>query len=387
MTRTTSASGRRRTRRIAVITGTRADYGLLRTVMEAIRRRRGLQLQIVATGMHLLRKFGHTIDDIQRDGWRVDARVRMQAGTDAALDQAMGLSRGIAGISRFLEQARTDIVVVLGDRIEAMAGALAAVTTGRFVAHIHGGDLAPGDFDDSLRHAITKLASLHLTATRAARQRVIRMGECAEYVHWVGAPGLDRLVKLAPKVTRSKDGNLSALIVQHACGRTADYERRVMNNLLRAVDQAGLSRIIVYPNTDRGHRGIIEAIETYEKRAATGPARAVRSLHHDAYLRALVAADVLVGNSSSGVIEASTAGTPSVNVGPRQFGREKSGPSVVDADESSASIRDALSKALRKRPIIGKSSAYGNGDAGPKIADLLASVPLDQHRRHEPNVL
>ncbi len=383
MTRAAAARARRPVRRIAVITGTRAEYGLLRSVMEAIRRRRGLRLQVVVTGMHLLRKFGHTIDDIRRGGWHVDAQVKMQVGNDGALDQATGLSRGVSGIARYLEQARTDIVVVLGDRIEAMAGALAAVTTGRFVAHIHGGDLAPGDFDESLRNAITKLAHLHLTATCAARQRIIRMGECAGHVHWVGAPGLDRLMLLARHVERSKRGSRRALIVQHACGRSPAYERRVMSALLRVVDKAGLIQTIIYPNTDRGHRGIIEAIETHRKRAAIRPVQVVRSLPRDAYLSALIEAEVLVGNSSSGVIEAGTAGTPCVNIGARQNGRERSGRSVVDAAESVASIRAGLTTALRKRPIIGNPSVYGNGRAGLRIADLLASMPLDERRRHK----
>ncbi|MEE9211172.1 MAG: UDP-N-acetylglucosamine 2-epimerase, partial [Phycisphaeraceae bacterium] len=172
-----SIKRRRRIRRVAVITGTRADYGLLRSTMAAIQTHRRLRLQVVVTGMHLLHKFGHTVDQIARDGWRVDARVKMQTGDDSPLDQAAGLSRGVLGIAKFLEQAKSEIVLVLGDRIEAMAGALAAVTTGRIVAHIHAGDVAPGDFDDSLRHAITKLAHVHLTATRCAARRVVRMGE------------------------------------------------------------------------------------------------------------------------------------------------------------------------------------------------------------------
>ena len=174
-----SVAKARRRRRVAVITGTRAEYGVLRSVMSTIADEPRLQLQTVVTGIHLLREFGHTVDTITRDGWRIDARVKMQEGSDEPLDQAVGLSRGVAGIARFLERARTDIVLVLGDRIEALAGALAAVTTGRVLAHIHGGDVAPGDFDDSQRHAITKLAHLHLAATRRSARRIIRMGRAS----------------------------------------------------------------------------------------------------------------------------------------------------------------------------------------------------------------
>jgi len=412
-------------RRVAVVTGTRAEYGLLRSTMEAISQNRFLQLQLVVTGTHLLREFGYTIKDILRDGWRVDARVRMQAGDDSPLDQAEGLARGITGIARYLERAKTDIVVVLGDRIEAMAGALAGVTSGRLVAHIHGGDVAPGDFDDSLRHAITKLAHLHLTATRAARQRIIRMGESPERVHRVGAPGVDRLVELvrehahasvgmaaggrvvrAPGASPVTNGHRvrglapaalmgsrglkpaarkgkNALIVQHPCGRAAVVERRVMKAILGAVREVGLSATCIYPNSDRGHSGIIEAIETHRRRAGEHCFRVVRSLDHDTYLRLLIDADVLVGNSSSGIIEAATAGTPAVNVGRRQLGREVSGESVIHAEETVASIRKALTKALRMRPITGRRSVYGGGAAGRRIAELLAAVPLDDAFRRK----
>ncbi|MCH7705352.1 MAG: UDP-N-acetylglucosamine 2-epimerase, partial [Planctomycetes bacterium] len=153
--------------------------------MEAINRHRRLELQLAVTGMHLLRGFGHTVNEIKRDGWRIDARVRMQRGNDDPLDQALGLSRGIAGLARFFDAARTDVVLVLGDRIEAMAAALAAVSTGRILGHIHGGDVAPGDFDDSMRHAISKLAHVHFAATRASARRLVRMGESPQRVHHV----------------------------------------------------------------------------------------------------------------------------------------------------------------------------------------------------------
>ncbi len=371
-----------RVRRVAVVTGARAEYGLLRSTMEAIARRRGMRLQVVVTGMHLLRKFGRTVDDIERDGWRIDARVKMQSGRDEALDQAVGLSRGVAGMASYFEQADTDVAVVLGDRIEAMAGALAAVTTGRFLAHIHGGDVAPGDFDDPLRNAISKLAHLHLPATQRARKRLLAMGESEDRVHVVGAPGLDRLAQLIKSPSCRTPPQRRALIVQHPCGRSPAKEQRVMTALLRAVDETDLNSTIVYPNSDRGHTGIVAAIDAHRRSCSNGRVEVVRSLDRDAYLHRLMAAAVLVGNSSSGIIEAATAGTAVVNVGGRQAGRERSGPSIVDAGESRESIREALQKALRKRPIIGRETIYGDGGAGRRIAQQLARMPLsDGFRR------
>ena len=366
---------RRKTRNVAVITGTRAEYGLLRPVMTAIAKQPTLRLQVVVTGMHLLKKFGHTVDQVRRDGWSLDARIKMQDGSDDALDQATGLARGVTGIAKFLEKARTDIVVVLGDRIEAMAGALAGVTTGRALAHIHGGDIATGDFDEGLRHAITKLAHIHLAATRDAQRRIIRMGERKANVHFVGAPGLDGLVALVKKRKKSRGESGRILVLQHPCGRSADHEKRVMNAVLRAVNATKRAHTIVYPNSDRGHSGVVAAIEAHRKRRTSVDVRIERFLPHDEYLECLMDADVLIGNSSSGIIEAATAGTPCVNIGLRQGGRQRSGRSVIDANESLASIRDALATALRRRPITGKPSVYGDGRAGEKTAAILASAP------------
>ena len=362
--------------------------------MRAVEDQPGLRLQIVATGMHLLRRFGHTVDDIVRDGWRIDARVRMQAGavrdTDEPLDQAIGLSKGVAGIARFLDKHQTDIVLVLGDRIEAMAAALAAVTTGKIVAHVHGGDVAPGDFDDSLRHAITKLAHIHFAATRSSMRRILRMGEQPQRVHLVGAPGLDRLVELLEEAPPKVPASGLALVVHHASGRAAATEARVMKNVLEAVRRSGLRRLIVYPNTDRGHLGVIRAIESHRRdhRVASplvggDPVTVVRSLPRDEYLRLLLSAEVLVGNSSSGIIEAASAGTPSVSVGHRQAGRQRAGSSVVEAQESFASIIEAIKIARRKRLKRGQRTVYGDGLSGQRIARILARTKLTPKTRQK----
>jgi len=366
-----------RTRRVAVVTGTRAEYGLLRSTLAALQKAPHTRLQLIATGMHLLDKFGRTIDHIHADGWAIDATIPMQTGDDDPADQALGLARGVAGIAEFLLHAQSDIVLVLGDRIEAFAGALAGVTTGRLVAHIHGGDVATGDFDDTLRHSITKLSHLHLTATRNAARRIIRIGESPDRVHVVGAPGIDELAAIVREYPKRKSRSGRALIIQHACGRPAEREHAVMTTLLRVVREAGLRRAIIYPNSDRGHKGIIEAIEEHQANCPKEEVEVVRSLAREAYLRQLIESDVLIGNSSSGVIEAATAGTPVVNVGSRQDGRERSGRAVLDAAETHAAIRETLEQALRLRPITGKRTVYGDGHAGERIAALLARAPLD----------
>ncbi|MEE9295264.1 MAG: UDP-N-acetylglucosamine 2-epimerase [Phycisphaerae bacterium] len=384
---------KQRRRRVAVVTGTRAEYGLLRSTIEAIAKHPQLQLQLVVTGMHLLKKFGHTVQQIESDGWKVDVCVPMQRGTDRPLDQAEGLARGIRGVAAFLERAGTDVVLVLGDRIEAMAGALAATTTGRFVAHVHGGDVAPGDLDEQLRHSLTKLAHIHLAATRDAARRIIKMGERPEHVHVVGAPGLDDLFAIAAKHRSSGRGagatgglpaRAGALIIQHAYGRAPTVEGRVMSAILNAVRATDLDAVIIYPNTDRGHSGVLRAIEKHARAADNGNhLRAVRSLTRDQYLGMLCGAKVLIGNSSSGVIEAPVAGTPSVNVGDRQEGRLRAGPSVIDAAESLSDIRRGLAQALRRRPRTLTNTPYGDGQAGRRIAAVLARKPLNDTCRRK----
>ncbi len=372
---------RSRKRRIAVVTGTRAEYGLLRSTIRSISEHPTLHLQLVVTGMHLLRGFGRTVRQVEEDGWEIAARVPMQRGDDSALDQARGLSRGVAGIAKFLDSAGSDVVLVLGDRIEAMAGALAATTTGRFLAHVHGGDVAAGQFDDALRHSITKLAHIHFAASRDAARRIIRMGEDAKQVHTVGAPGLDDLFAIMHEDPQ-KGQTSDALIVQHAYGRDPKVECRVMIAILRAVRTSGLKATVVYPNSDTGHSGVIEAIERARDHYGLN---VVRSLPRDAYLRKLIHARVLVGNSSSGILEASAAGTPSVNVGSRQLGRLRGGRSVVDARETYADIRRALARALKTRPRKRTQAPYGDGNAGHWIARVLAGASMSADRLRKRN--
>lgn len=370
-----------RIRRVAVISGTRAEYGLLRSTLRAMGEHPRIEPRLVVTGMHLLRKFGRTIRDIERDGVAIAAIVKMQRGNDDPLDQAQGLARGVQGIAKFLNRDRIDVVLVLGDRVEALAGALAAVTTGRIVAHVHGGDVATGDYDDSLRQAITKLAHVHLAATKSAAARIVRLGEEKRRVHVVGAPGLDDLrAAIGAKRTRASKRD-EALVVHHPIGRSAAVEQLVMNMILDETRRAELNPVIVYPNTDRGHAGVIAAIEAFT--SAHPGAEAHRSLPRDEYLHRLASARVLIGNSSSGIIEAATAGTPAVNVGDRQDGRERSGRSVIDADESRSSIRAALGRAKRLRVVAGAKSVYGDGRAGSRIAAILSRVPLDDAFRRK----
>lgn len=395
-----------RCRRVAVVTGTRAEYGLLRSTLDSIRRNPALELMLVVAGMHLLPKFGRTVRQIERDGYPIAARVAMQRGDDSPTDQALGLARGVAGLARVFSRQRPEVVLVLGDRIEALAGALAATTLGIRLAHVHGGDLAKGDFDDKLRDAITRLADIHFPASRASAARLVRMGVPRSRVFMVGAPGLDDArgllaarrggrpataplapawfrsgraaqmprIRRRPARTSHHQRARSALVVQHAYGRPPERERRVTRAVLDACAACGLRRIIVAPNSDRGHAGVLRAIREHLRLAPRGEAVLHRSLPRDEFLRALAEADVLVGNSSAGLLEAPFLGTPAVNVGERQKGREPGGPGVIHARESQSAIQAAIRTALRLRLKPGRAKVYGDGRAGSRIARKLAAV-------------
>lgn len=386
---------RRKRRRIAVVTGTRAEYGLLGTTLRALADAPEIDLRIVAAGMHLLRNCGLTIREIEADGWPIACRVPMQRGDGTPADQGTGLGRGVTDISRYLVDDAVDIVVVLGDRIEAMAGALAATTTGRVLAHIHGGDVAEGDFDDALRHSITKLAHLHFVASADARKRVIRLGESPRRVWQVGAPGLDDIAALlvrrrharrlgsahpspAPGAAHGNDGPASpcAVVIQHPCGRADAIEYRSARAMLDACAAAGLRRCIILPNTDRGRGGVMRAIREHQGRSPAADVEVVASLSRDDFLARLLGARLLIGNSSCGIIEAPFAGVPSVDIGPRQAGRQPGGASVFRAPERENAIRAVIRRALAATTRPGRRTVYGSGGAGQRIATILRRAAL-----------
>lgn len=361
-------------RRIAIITGSRAEFGLLEPVLGALTSRPAVRPQLIVTGMHLLAKFGRSVDHIRAAGWRVDAAVPMQTGRDDPDAEPQALARGIAGIAAALKRLRSDIVVVLGDRIEAFAGACAAAVGRRVLAHIHGGDRAPGDLDDSLRNAITRLAHVHFAASREAAERLRRMGEESWRIFTVGAPGLDAIRSPARSVPAElRPAGRYAVVIQHPIGRDAAREAAVMRAILKAVRANRLNGAILYPSSDPGHTGIIQAIRQWGRPPGWN---VFRSLPRTDYLALAKGSAVLVGNSSSGIIESASLGVPAVNVGDRQAGRLKCGPNVIDCGETFESIRRAIGRALKRPRQRPGRSVYGDGRAGQRIARTLERLAL-----------
>lgn len=353
------------TKQITVITGTRAEYGLLAPVLDAIEAHDDLELQLIVTGTHL------TTDSLKDIRHRIAVRVKMQRTGAAATreEDVQSLGRGVMAIGRALVQLEPDVVLVLGDRIEALAGALAAQVGGFRLAHIHGGDRAEGVADEAMRHAISKLAHLHFAASTQSKQRLIRMGEPAEVVFNTGSPAIDGL-----KQVKADDDAPELIIMQHPVGAAREDEYQWMEATLKAT--AKHSRLILEPNHDPGRDAILRAI-------LDGKLKATDHLPRGEFLSLLAGAKAIVGNSSAGLIEASALKTPAVNLGPRQSGREKPA-NVIDAKYGITSTQSAIKEALSMNTSKLRHP-YGNGKAGQKIADLLGSIDLNQIPLHKHN--
>jgi UDP-hydrolysing UDP-N-acetyl-D-glucosamine 2-epimerase len=374
-----------RKRRICVVTGTRAEYGLLQLLMREIGRDAGLELQVIATGMHLSPEFGLTYRDIERDGITIDARVEMLLSSDTAVGTAKSMGLGVIGFADALDRLRPDIVVVLGDRFEILAAAQAAVVARIPLAHIHGGEVTEGAYDECFRHAITKLSQWHFVAAEPYRRRVVQLGEAPERVFNYGAPALDLLQELAWIDRKALEASLGLplqsplfLVTYHpvTLGRTPPVE--AFEEVLASLDQFPQATVVfTYPNADTGGRALIERLERWiaanERRA-----RAFPSLGQLRYSSLMRESDVLLGNSSSALIEAPALKKAAVNVGCRQAGRLKAS-SVIDAEEDRAAIVAALQRALSpefRASLATTESLYGAGDVSRRIAQTLKTVEL-----------
>jgi UDP-N-acetylglucosamine 2-epimerase (non-hydrolysing)/GDP/UDP-N,N'-diacetylbacillosamine 2-epimerase (hydrolysing) len=372
-------------RKICVVTGSRADYGLLRSLLVAIAADSDLQLQVVATGMHLSAEFGMTIQHIEADGFSIDARVDMLLSADSPVATAKSIGLGVIGFSDALTRLLPDILVLLGDRFEILAAAQAALVMRIPMAHIHGGETSEGAFDEGIRHALTKMSMWHFVAAEPYRQRVVQMGESPDRVFNVGAPGLDALDEMHWLDREALQAALQVplaaplfLITYHPVTLANDDPALPMAELLAALERFPESTMVfTYPNADTGGRKLIEMIDRF---VAQAPARrhAFVSLGQQRYLSLMKLADVVLGNSSSGLTEAPALQRATVNIGDRQKGRLKA-TSVIDATEQ----RDAIERAIQQSQSNDFSEAlkqtvslYGQGRVGWQIKEQLKILPL-----------
>lgn len=372
-------------RRIGVVTVSRSDYGLLRPVLKALEQSAELNFLLYVSGMHLSPEFGLTEREITADGFPVSSRVEMLLSSDTpeGISKSMGL--GCMGFAQVYARDMPDILLVLGDRFEMHAAAIAAVPFNIPIAHIHGGELTFGAIDDSLRHSITKISHLHFTATEEYSDRVIQMGEEPWRVTVTGAPGLDNLAtfrRISPEGMRERFGLVLSdrpiLVTYHPATREAGSTKSQVRELFAALSQFEFPLVFTLPNADTEGRLVIQMVRKYVSENAN--AHLVENLGTDGYFTLLEYARAMVGNSSSGLIEAPSFGLPVVNIGTRQQGRVRAS-NVIDVSGGADAIADAIRTAMDtsfRDQLSGMKNPYGDGSASTIIARILENEPLGQ---------
>jgi len=365
-------------RRIAYLSGTRADFGLMQGTLQRVAATPGLSLQVLVTGMHLSHAHGHTVDEIRAAGLSIGGEIPLDMATRTGESMSLGIADCLRGVTQALARERPDLLLLLGDRGEMLAGAIAALHLGIPCVHLHGGERS-GTVDEPVRHAISKLATWHFVATPGSRERLVAMGEPPERIHVTGAPGLDGLAELGAMPREAclqalglAPGAKFILVVFHPVVQQAAEARQQALALAAALGEAGLPLVWLEPNADAGALGVLQALD--EVRLPPG-SRRVTHLGRPLYAAAMRHCELLAGNSSSGIIEAASFGTPVLNVGDRQRLREHGG-NVRDVPVQAAAIRDGL-RSLLGQPRRAWDNPYGDGRAGERIARLLAGLPLD----------
>jgi len=367
--------------RVCVVTGSRAEYGLLYWVLHDLRADPGVELQLVATGMHLAPQFGMTVREIEADGFHVERRVEMLLASDTAGGVARSLGLGVIGMSEALETLRPDIVVVLGDRFEILAAAQACLVHRIPLAHIAGGDVTEGAIDESMRHAITKMAHLHLVTHEASAARVRQMGEDPARVHVVGSPGLDHIRRRTlldrarlEDALGAQLGRRNLLVTFHPVTLADNDGVGQFEELLAALDQEPEDCRLWFtrPNADTGGHAMVRLLDAWVD-GHIGRAFVYTSLGQLRYLSLMAHVDAVVGNSSSGLYEAPSFGIPTVNIGDRQRGR-LAADSVLHCPPQRLAIAQTIRRALA-RDCRGVVNPYGDGASAARIVQLLRAMP------------
>jgi len=370
-------------RSIAVVTTSRADYGIYLPILRALREDREIDLRLLVSGSHLSPDFGMTVEQIEADGFEVADRIEVLLASDSPEATAKAMGLGVLGFGQSYGRSRPDLLVVLGDRFEMHSAALAALPFRIPVAHVHGGEVTEGAMDEALRHSMTKLSHLHFVSTQEYGRRVVQLGEEPWRVTISGAPSLDNLHTFTPMGTEELEHRLGfpvtgpfLLVTFHPATLDASDPGGQTETLLSAVERSGLPAVVTMPNADPGGRAVRAVIA--RRAQATPSLHPVENLGTPAYFSLMALAAAMVGNSSSGIIEAASFGLPVVNVGDRQCGRVR-GANVLDcpceAGLLSSSLQRALDPAFRSS-LRGLINPYGDGKATARIVARLKEVEL-----------
>jgi UDP-hydrolysing UDP-N-acetyl-D-glucosamine 2-epimerase len=380
-------------RKIAVLTGTRAEYGILSPLLEKIQKAKDLELHLIISGVHLLEDFGLTISEIRiKENDNIYMSKMYNKNFSKSTYYGEALAKGIKEITWILCRSKPDILVIFGDRLEALAAALAAACLNIPIAHIHGGDKTDsGHIDESIRHGITRFAHIHFTATKNHTNRLIKMGEERWRIFQVGALGLDSIInqkfltkeELAKKLNINFDNKL-IICIFHPVHLEKDLTGKQMHTILEAIKELGIQTVIIYPNNDPGSADIIKEIERCRN---FNFIKIFPNLPHLEYISLLKYAHVLIGNSSSGIIEAPSLKLPVVNIGLRNLGREHADNVIFVKDIKKQPIIEAINKALYdkefRKKVINCINPYGDGYASERIVKVLSTIKIDKNLLHK----
>lgn len=370
-------------RKILYVSGTRAEYGLMRETLFQIKKNPKLDIEIVATGMHLMPEFGKTINEIKKDNFKIH-QVKAIYKYDNKESMANFLGEFISKFIKKIKYIKPDIILLLGDRTEMLGAAIVGVYLTIPVVHIHGGEVT-STVDEIARQAITKLSHIHFPTTKKSAERIIKMGEDPWRVFVVGAPGLDAILKKKPfsknQIAQKYKLDLTKpilLIIQHPVTEEIEQAPNQIRETLEALKELKYQSIIIYPSADPGGRKMIKVIEKYKKYPFI---QIYKSILHKDYLSLMRIVRVMVGNSSSGIIEASSFHLPVVNIGKREEGRERA-ENIIDVDYNKEQIKKAIKKAVYNKKFREKvkkcKNPYGDGKTGPRIADILSKIKINK---------
>jgi UDP-hydrolysing UDP-N-acetyl-D-glucosamine 2-epimerase len=378
-------------RTIAVITTSRADYGHLYWPLRDLSNHESVDLRTIALGSHLSPEFGNTIQEIEKDGFQIDSRVECLLSSDTDVGMAKTIGLATLSLADLLGQMRPDLLLLIADRYELLAPASVALALRIPIAHIEGGEVSEGAIDDAVRNALTKMSHIHFTSTVAARERVIAMGEEEWRVHRAGAPSLDNLRRRTLLSREQLEDGLAldlrrptVLVVYHPMTIARDTLQEA-NALFTALENLTDQILFCYPNADAGSRELIDRAKAFISRRGHG--KIFTNLDSVTYLSLLRQVDVLVGNSSSGIMESASFVLPTVNVGLRQQGRERE-RNVLDADANPKAILEAINTARTpefRQSLVGMVNPYGEGFASETIVRVLTTIQLSQEllmKRH-----
>jgi len=380
-------------RKVCVVVGSRANYGSIKSVMHAVQAHPDLQLQIIVAASALLDRFGSVVDVIVRDGFTPDARVNMIVEGETPVTMAKSTGLGLLELPTLFELLNPDVVVTVGDRFETMATAVAAAYMNIPLAHTMGGEVT-GTIDESIRHAITKLAHIHFPANQDSAERILRLGEEPQSVHVVGCPRIDLLAEVLANGGVALDaewldregvgGHISTdepflLVSQHPVTTEYGHAEGQIAETLMALHELQMPAVMLWPNVDAGSEDVSRGMRKFRETYKPEYIRFYKNFPVETYLRLMRSAACLVGNSSAPIREGAFVGTPAVNIGSRQEGRERA-PNIVDVGHDRAAIADAIRRQIEHGPYA-PAHLYGDGQAGVRIADILARTSLSVQKR------